>query len=393
MICFAAITPPLRRALSCSLAACLLLSLPALAETHTTAKFGAGQIDTPAEPKAIPLRPPVKDAAPEQWSMRSADARDVRNVVNPTLTPVLPDPAKATGAAVIIAPGGGFFMLAIDNEGYKVAKWLADRGIAAFVLKYRLHITPRDEAGFLKTLQETRERAANTNRALDALPEAVEDAQAAVRLVRSRAKEWNIDPQRVGFVGFSAGGVTALAVGLNGDAASRPDFIAPIYPPMTAREVPGYAPPMFLAIALDDPLFATSKSGFGLIDAWRNSGRPFEVHLYERGGHGFGMKGVSAATALWIDEFHAWMIDREIAVKKSANDKITYSVSKSTIGKLFDNPKTRAILDKHVPEISKSEKVQRMREQTLLDIQAYARAIVTEEKLRAIQADLEELNR
>lgn len=259
---------------------------------------------------AIPLRAGVK-GEPEQW-MTTGPLQGVRNVINPTLTPVLPDPATATGAAVIIAPGGAFRFLSMESEGWAVARWLAHRGIAAFVLKYRTVPTPRDEAGFGKSLQQVMSGPRRDNVPLSATNEAVEDGLAAVRLVRSRAAQWKVDPAKVGFVGFSAGAMTALGVGLAPDTAARPNFIAPIYPPMMARPVPAGAPPMFLAIALDDPLFAAGGKSLGLIDAWRQAKVPLEVHLYEKGGHGFGMRGVSAGSALWIEEFHAWLKDRKV---------------------------------------------------------------------------------
>lgn len=259
---------------------------------------------------AIALRAPAA-GEPEQW-MTTGPIQGVRNVINPTLTPVLPDPAKATGAAVIVAPGGAFRFLSMDSEGWAVARWLADRGIAAFVIKYRTVPTPRDQASFGKSLMASMSGPRSDTAPLDPTVEAVEDAAAAVRLIRSRAAEWKVDPGKVGFVGFSAGAMTALGVGLLPDAAARPNFIAPIYPPMMARPVPAGAPPMFLAIALDDPLFAAGGKSLGLIDAWRQAKVPIEVHLYEKGGHGFGMRGVSAASALWIDEFHAWLKDRKI---------------------------------------------------------------------------------
>jgi acetyl esterase/lipase len=141
--------------------------------------------------------------------------------------------------------------------------------------------------------------------------EAFEDAEAAVRMVRQRAVEWHVDPTRVGFIGFSAGAIATLAVALGDDDTARPDFIGPIYPQMSARPVTAKAPPMFVAIALDDPLFAKGRT-LGLIDSWRNAGVPVEAHLYSRGGHGFGMNKVSQSTALWIDEFYAWMADRRL---------------------------------------------------------------------------------
>jgi acetyl esterase/lipase len=272
------------------------------------------EVPAPAEPAAIPLRPAAKKAAPEQW-LQMGPAMAVRNVANPTLTPYLPDPAKATGAAVIVAPGGAFRILAMDHEGYRVAQWLADHGIAAFLLKYRLVQTPRDLPGFGASMGKFMSTLPKDESPIYATPEAVEDAQAAVRMVRARAAEWKVDPAKIGFVGFSAGAMTTLDVGIQPDLASRPDFIAPIYPPMMTRPVPANAPPMFLAVSLDDPLFAQGKA-LGLIQSWRDAKRPLEVHLYEKGGHGFGMNGMFAGPALWIDSFRAWMQDRGIIPKK-----------------------------------------------------------------------------
>lgn len=274
------------------------------------------EIPAPDASKAIPLGPRAPASAPpEQWET-FAGQQIVRNVTEPTLTPVLPDPAKATGAAVIVAPGGGFLFLSMENEGFPVAQWLADRGVAAFVLKYRTRTTPRDPQGFLAAMSSLMRGAAQGSEpAIETPPEAVADAQAAVRLVRARAQAWGIDPARVGLLGFSAGAMTTLGVALSEDKAARPDFIAPIYGPMGPRQVPADAPPMFLAVALDDPLMTQGKS-IGLIDSWRTAKRPVEAHLYERGGHGFGMSGKRPASKLWIDEFYAWMTDRGLLAPK-----------------------------------------------------------------------------
>ncbi len=156
-------------------------------------------------PGAIPLRPPLRKSAPEQWEQMTfggSSNRSIRNVVNPTLTPVLPDPAKATGVAVIVAPGGGFRGLAIDHEGFQVARWLADRGIAAFVLKYRLVPTPRDATTYMQSVMAEIGKRPPEEVFRDPTPEALEDAQAAIRLVRQRSAEWNIAPGKLGFVGF-----------------------------------------------------------------------------------------------------------------------------------------------------------------------------------------------
>ena len=230
------------------------------------------QIEAPAEPNAIPLYPGVAPGSEkadqvERWeTFPGPNARVVRNVTRPTLTPFLPPAGKGTGAAMIVAPGGAFMMLSIDYEGYDVARWLADHGIAAFVLKYRLRKTSPDPQAFLMELAALMKGVGNrTPGAAAEAPrttaEAMADGQAAVALVRSRAREWGIDPSRVGFVGFSAGAMTALSVALSPDASRRPDFVAPIYGPMSHQTVPPDAPPLFAAIAADDPALRRRPGG------------------------------------------------------------------------------------------------------------------------------------
>lgn len=265
------------------------------------------EIPIPPQAGAIPLRPPAGAADSEQWAIETSGGRSVRNVADPTVTPFLPERGKSTGAAVIIAPGGGFYALMMDDEGYTIARWFADRGVAAFVLKYRPDPTPRDRRGYITT-SVTRVISIAKGEHFETPPQALEDAEAAVRLVRARAQAWGVDPARVGFLGFSAGAITALGVGLTTAKDARPDFIAPIYGPMYARAVPPDAPPMFIAIALDDPIFTTGKP-LELVESWRAARRPVEAHLYGLGGHGFG-SGTSAATKLWAGEFYAWMQDR-----------------------------------------------------------------------------------
>jgi beta-glucosidase len=274
------------------------------------------QIEAPAESNAIPLYP---GAAPgsertmpvERWeTFPGPNARVVRNVTRPTLTPFLPPEGKGTGAAMIVAPGGAFVMLSIDSEGYDVARWLADHGIAAFVLKYRLRPTSPDPQAFFGELAAIMKGVGNRNpgaaaEAPQATAEATADGQAAIALVRSRAREWGIDPSRVGFVGFSAGAMTALSVALAPDASRRPDFVAPIYGPMSHQAVPAGAPPLFTAVAADDPLFGGSQAD--LVHDWLAAKRPAELHVFERGGHGFGMKTQGSSSDHWIQEMLWWM--------------------------------------------------------------------------------------
>ncbi len=260
-------------------------------------------------PGALALYPAdaakVKDAAKgETWNAFGNDPV-VRNVTVPTVTPFLPDPAKATGAAVIVAPGGGFMLLSIENEGIKVAQWLADRGIAAFLLKYRVQPTPVDPIEFTKAGAARMASAASRTSAPPSYQPAIDDGIAAVRFVRTQATKWGVDPKRIGMVGFSAGAMNTLGVTLANQHGAVPDFIGLIYGPLFPVEIPASAPPLFAAVAADDPLFA--RGGFGLIDSWRKAGRPVEFHLYQQGGHGFGMLANGTSTMLWADEFLAWM--------------------------------------------------------------------------------------
>lgn len=267
------------------------------------------EAEAPDETGAIVLEsnssvPGPQANGPEQWNAMMGDPL-VRNVTISTLTPFLPEPGKANGAAVIVAPGGAFYALAMEQEGWAVARRLAEQGIAAFVLKYRLEPTPRDAEGFQRAIG-ARIGGMQPGAAPAPAPQyAVADGQAAVRLVRERAEEWGIDPAKVGMIGFSAGAMTTLAVALQSDGAELPDFIGPIYGPMSSVDVPADAPPMFAALAADDPLFG--HQGAGLYESWLAAGIPVEAHFYERGGHGFGLGRPGNTTSRWFDTFVAWM--------------------------------------------------------------------------------------
>jgi acetyl esterase/lipase len=269
-------------------------------------------------------------AAPgsEGWTHQEVEFRDpqglamVRNVVRPTLTAYLPSKETATGTAMIVAPGGGFRMLSWDSEGTLVARWLQQRGVAAFVLKYRLANTGATDAEFQRSLAQlfatirTASEGASPGNTVNAdsaiaavLPLATEDGRQAVRLVRQRAAEWGIRPDRVGLMGFSAGAMVTVGVALAHDAASRPDFIAPIYGvPRTPIVVPDDAPPMFDLVAADDALAAGPS--LALYTAWRAAGKPAELHVYAAGGHGFGMTKRDHPVDSWIERLGDWMQDK-----------------------------------------------------------------------------------
>ncbi len=267
-------------------------------------------IDTPAQPDAIALDTgPLPGATQGEAWHRQYGSVFARNVTEATLTPFLPDPAKATGAAVIVAPGGGFRSLSMENEGWDVARALADRGVAAFVLKYRLNQTPADLEGFARSIREMlagprppRDPGSRDSAAM--LAPQLADARAAFALVRSRAGEWNVDADRIGMIGFSAGAMLTLTTALHGQDA-KPAFIGNIYGPIASLEVPADAPPLFVALAADDGLF--SNAGFGMIESWQKAGRPVEFHYYERGGHGFGMYPKDTTSTGWFEAWVSWL--------------------------------------------------------------------------------------
>jgi acetyl esterase/lipase len=222
----------------------------------------------------------------------------------PSIYVFLPAKEKANGMAVVIAPGGGHSQLVMEKEGYDIAGWLNKNGIAGVVLKYRL----------------ARAQGSHYTVAGNALP----DAARAMRMVRSRAKEWGIDPARIGFMGFSAGGEVAALMETRFDAgndsssdpidrtSSRPDFAVVVYPgfrPGTIT-VPKDAPPTFLVCADDDRSHVVTTVNLYL--DLEKQGVPSEMHIYASGGHGFGMKESTLPVASWPDRLMQWMADRKL---------------------------------------------------------------------------------
>jgi acetyl esterase/lipase len=238
------------------------------------------------------------------------DTEVVTNVAVPTLVPVRPPTGGANagaGAAVVIAPGGGFFGLSIASEGFEVADRLAAEGITAFVLKYRLVPGGDDPVAELSEKAMAGDASVWDEMAATA-PLAGADGEAAMRVVRARADDFGIDPDRLGVMGFSAGGNVAVRVAYTADPAARPSFVAAIYP--TTRGIDVVAPPagsgpMFLAVATDDELGLTGDS-IRLYEQWRAAKLPVELHAYARGGHGFGMRTRQVPSDTWIDRFLDW---------------------------------------------------------------------------------------
>jgi acetyl esterase/lipase len=268
----------------------------------------------PAEPSAIPLykgAAPGSESAtyPEVWTKAFGREAWVRNITKPTLTPYLPKKGSGNGAAVLVIPGGGFQFVSISNEGWPVAQWLADHGVAAFVLKYRVQKTADGEGDFQKAMM-ARFQAPRADTPPDLgmqanIDLARADAQTALRMIRGNAAKWGVDAKRVGMLGFSAGAMTTMATTLANAPDARPDFIAPIYGFMLPVTPPPTPQPMFVALASDDPLFG--KQGFGLVESWQKAGGSVELHFYEGGNHGFGAQKKGTTSDLWIDEYMAWM--------------------------------------------------------------------------------------
>jgi acetyl esterase/lipase len=246
----------------------------------------------------------------------------IANVVQPTLTVFMPDRAKATGTSVIICPGGGYARLAIDHEGYEVARRLNEMGVAAFVLKYRL---PNDRSQPDKSIAP------------------LLDAQQALRLVRQLAPKYNLNPERIGMMGFSAGGHLAATAGTHfttpvgdnpGSASVRPAFLVLLYPVISfsdslkhtgSREnligrtaspdqvrlysnelqVTAQTPPTFLVHAEDDSVVPVQNSLVFYQSLHRHS-VPAEMHLYPKGGHGFGLNNATTKDQ-WIERLQNWL--------------------------------------------------------------------------------------
>lgn len=217
----------------------------------------------------------------------------VFNVVTPTLTAYLPEQSKATGTSVIIAPGGAFVALAIDLEGADLARWLQQRGIAAFVLKYRL--VEKRQDGIPQLDMDTAGRYG------------IADGIQAVKVVRQHAAEWGLSLDRIGFLGFSAGAMVTAGALLQQTPTARPNFAALIYgaPFGVMPRIPSNLPPVFLAWAQDDPVALDPVRRF--YDALRAAGCKPEVHIFSAGGHGFGMRTQGTSSDHWIDAFYSWL--------------------------------------------------------------------------------------
>jgi acetyl esterase/lipase len=269
--------------------------------------------EQPAEPKnkVVPL---YDGPAPgsESWTHSEKESRTnlwqtrvVFNVSKPTLTVFPPEPAQPNSPAVIICPGGAFFGLSIDTEGYDVARWLSRKGIASFVLKYRLVECKTDDP-----TRELMTRGDLDEIVAPIVKLAMTDGQAAIAHVRTRAKEYGVHPERIGLMGFSAGGTVTASVAFNYTPETRPNFVAPIYLAYhwtyKPNRVPSDAPPLFVVAATDDPL-GLGPHSVSLYQDWTAAGKSAELHMFSKGGHGFGMRKQNLPSDRWIERFADWL--------------------------------------------------------------------------------------
>jgi acetyl esterase/lipase len=255
------------------------------------------------------------------------DAAMLRNVSDPTLTVYRPTNGKPNGIGVIVCPGGGWRILAWEHEGLDVASWLAAHGYAAFLLKYRVRATPAAQADYdaemtqlFARIDATRKGKTAFRAMSDIVPAksfsgaraaAADDGRCAVAIVRERAKEWDVDPAKVGMIGFSAGAFLVVDIAVDPRAAPLA-FVAAIYGGETlGRPIPRDAPPLFTCIAQNDVLLYRVVEG--LYSDWTDAGRSAELHIYRRGNHGFGMAKQGMPSDRWIDQFRDWLADLAFA--------------------------------------------------------------------------------
>lgn len=249
-----------------------------------------------APPQEIVLRPDLP--AGEEWytpestnqHVKSPAEKWVRKVQRPTME-VYPA-QKPNGTAIVVAPGGGFSILAVEHEGRDVAKWLNGLGVTAFVLRYRCGIESGDTPAMNRQLSQKA---------------AIEDGLLAIKTVRQRAAEWKINPKRIGVMGFSAGGYLTIGVATQYTPESRPDFAIPIYAVAPeGYQPPADAPPVFTAVAFDDNVRMTSTAT-ALVDKWKQVKVPVELHVFPDGGHGFGMNKKGKSCDAWTGLLEQWL--------------------------------------------------------------------------------------
>jgi len=306
-----------------SLVGMVILCVSELAVAHDAASFEV------LEPVRLyqGAAPGVTEGGCPEVMIGQVPDRVIYNVTVPTYQPFLPSKDRSTGTAVIVAPGGGFELLAIDNEGIEVAKWLAERGIAAFVLKYRVAQTDPNnppKVGLARQPPQVAPAAcavslpaAGTIDIVTRGAPGIADGIAAIQQVREHAKQYHIDPKRIVMMGFSASAMVTTGTVLQQDAAGRPDFAAPIYggPFGSMPAIPTGLPPLFIAVAQNDRLVGAPARSF--YEALLANGYHPELHVFNGGSHGFGMHTLGTTSDHWKDSFFWWLESLGLTQKPS----------------------------------------------------------------------------
>ena len=284
--------------------------------------FGPEAIRAPAPRAAAPEAVRVWPAAApgtESWTGEEVELEAdlpagrvhiVTNVTVPMMVIVRPPPGRANGTAMLVLPGGAFRALAWDLEGTEVGQWLARHGITAFVLRYRVRPpgdAPSGPEAFDAWLLRTQPARAIV----------VSDARRALRLIRERARDYGLIPNRIGMIGFSAGGMAMMDLALSPEASDRPDFAAAIYTAAPDEREPGAgSPPLFVVAAHDDPQVPFERS-VDIQRRWSRMHLPVELHLYERGGHGFGLRARNLPADRWPLALEAWLTSRGLVTARA----------------------------------------------------------------------------
>jgi acetyl esterase/lipase len=267
----------------------LLLALPLIAQETIPLR-----LDHPGNPSA-----PAQKI--EERGKGGVIDRAITNVFQPTVTVYLPAKDEANGTGIVIAPGGGYEHLAIDKEGHDVARWLNTIGIGALVLKYRLPGSMRGQS------------QSDIHQIADKIHVALEDAEAAVRLARENAPKWNLKPNAIGMMGFSAGGHLAVMMGMIAPMDARPDFLVLGYPAIPRiLSVTASTPRTFIVAADDDPTVNPADNAGRFFAALRAAKVPAELHVYSSGGHGFGILKSGKTSAAWPNALVAWLKEAQL---------------------------------------------------------------------------------
>ena len=228
------------------------------------------------------------------------------NVSVPEMDLYLAKGDVVTGKAMIICPGGGLYFLSYFKEGVKLAEKLASNGITAFILKYRTYPRKGSVVKWSQSIWQSPQRAIDSAKIV--LPHSSKDALSAIEMIRNKAKKYNIDPNKIGLMGFSAGGAVTMEATYKATPKNQPNFIAPIYPWMDIvdkQKVPQNKPPAFISCANDDSIAASSVQVY---NDWISANAKVELHMFSKGGHGFGMNDLSIPVGKWSDLLVDWIL-------------------------------------------------------------------------------------